>query len=198
MEDKNLFILHIQHHGSWWPGSTRSQGISTHGTCIGIVIVEYSILSIRRVNVVIQTTVTNLVTGDWLISNLVIGNWLYSDTNLPLYSHRSSLWLEYISLLKQVPGGYLFLTSLSKYMYLNSLSPGKVEWNFLTCNFQTHFSDWWLRHLLWNCSNMNVSGLHWWSVSIGSGNGLVPSGNLSQCWPKSLSPSGVTRPQWVK
>ena len=25
---------------------------------------------------------------------------------------------------------------------------------------------------------MNIIGLHWWSVSIGSGNGLVPSGNV--------------------
>ena len=30
---------------------------------------------------------------------------------------------------------------------------------------------------VWNCPNMNVTGLHWWSVNIGSGNGLVPSGN---------------------
>ena len=28
-----------------------------------------------------------------------------------------------------------------------------------------------------NCHNMNVTGLQWWSVTIGSGNGLVPSGN---------------------
>ena len=27
---------------------------------------------------------------------------------------------------------------------------------------------------------MNVIGLHWWSVNIGSGNGLVPSGNNCQ------------------
>ena len=39
------------------------------------------------------------------------------------------------------------------------------------------FSDWWLSNLLWNCPNMNVIGLDWWSVNIGSGNGLVPSGN---------------------
>ena len=45
------------------------------------------------------------------------------------------------------------------------------------CNFQTHFSDRWLRHLLSNCPNMNVAGVYWWSVNIGSGNGLVPSGN---------------------
>ena len=47
----------------------------------------------------------------------------------------------------------------------------------LDIKFQTDFSDWWLRHLLWNCLNMNVTGLHWWSVNIGSGNGLVPSVN---------------------
>ena len=47
---------------------------------------------------------------------------------------------------------------------------------FQTCTFQTDFSDWWWRYLFWNCPNMNVTGLHWWSVNIGSGNGLVPSG----------------------
>ena len=39
------------------------------------------------------------------------------------------------------------------------------------------FNDFWLRHLLGNCLNMNAIGLHWWSANIGSGNGLVPSGN---------------------
>ena len=39
------------------------------------------------------------------------------------------------------------------------------------------FSDWRLRHLLWKCPNINVTGLHWWSVDIGSGNGLVPLAN---------------------
>ena len=58
----------------------------------------------------------------------------------------------------------------------NSLAPGKFEWNSRH-NFQTDFSDWWLRRLLLNCPNMNVIGLCWWSVNIGSGNGLVPSGN---------------------
>ena len=36
--------------------------------------------------------------------------------------------------------------------------------------------------------------------NIGSGNGLVPSASshyLSQCWPRFMSPYGVTRPQWV-
>ena len=68
------------------------------------------------------------------------------------------------------------------------------------CNFQMDFSDWWLRHLLWNCPNMNVTGLHWWSVNIGSGSGLVPSGNkpLPEPMLTQILPYGVTRPQWVK
>ena len=41
VEDKDPFILHIQHHGCWWPGVARSQGISSHG--IDVVILEYSV-----------------------------------------------------------------------------------------------------------------------------------------------------------
>ena len=69
------------------------------------------------------------------------------------------------------------------YIHLNSLAPGKLEWNF-RCNSPSDFSDWRLRHLLWNCPNMNVSWLHWWSVNTGSGNGLVSSGNKPLPEPK--------------
>ena len=46
---------------------------------------------------------------------------------------------------------------------------------------------------------MNVTGLHWWSVNIGSGNGLVPSGTkpLPEPMLTQISRYGVTRPQWV-
>ena len=57
------------------------------------------------------------------------------------------------------------------------------------------------------CDISSEISLRWTSldlndVNIGAGNGLVPSGNkplpdLSQCWPSSLSPYGVTRPQWA-
>ena len=30
LEDKDLFILHSQNHGCWWPCETRGQGISSH------------------------------------------------------------------------------------------------------------------------------------------------------------------------
>ena len=57
------------------------------------------------------------------------------------------------------------------------IGPWEIWMKFYICNFQTDFSDWRLMHLLWNCPHMNVTGLHWWSVNIGPGNGLVPPGN---------------------
>ena len=61
--------------------------------------------------------------------------------------------------------------------FLTHISPWEIWMKFWIYNFQTDFSDWCLRHLLWNWPNMNVTGLHWLSVNIGLGNGLVPSGN---------------------
>ena len=40
----------------------------------------------------------------------------------------------------------------------------------------THIKDKYLKHFLWNYPQVNATRLHWWSVNIGSGNGLVPSG----------------------
>ena len=45
--------------------------------------------------------------------------------------------------------------------------------------FKANSCDWWVRYPLWNCSHVNGTGTHWWIVKIGSGNGLVPSGNKS-------------------
>ena len=40
-----LFILHIQYHCCWWPGDTRSQGISNDS--IDLVILEYISFNIK-------------------------------------------------------------------------------------------------------------------------------------------------------
>ena len=32
----------------------------------------------------------------------------------------------------------------------------------LESNFQDDLRDWWLRYRLWNCSQMNITGPHWW------------------------------------
>ena len=87
--------------------------------------------------------------------------------------------ISFSVLLSPFHSSSIILYSFSDYLsFLNSLVPGKFKWNFRHLDkFQTDFSNWWLRHLLWNCPNMNVTGLHWWSVNIVSDNGLVPSGN---------------------
>ena len=64
---------------------------------------------------------------------------------------------------------------------------------------QDNLNDWWLTYLLWSCPQMNVTGPHWLVINIGSGNGLVPntpSHYLRQCWPTSLSPYGIIKPQY--
>ena len=102
---------------------------------------------------------------------------------------RQTTILEGAGELRQV--GHLKYHSVLTHWPLRNLN------EILEMECSKDFSDWWLRHLLWNYPNLNVTGLHWWSVNIGSGNSLVPSGNLSQCWPISLLPYGVTRPEWV-
>ena len=72
---------------------------------------------------------------------------------------------------------------------------------FYTSNFQVKFSDWWLGHLLQNSSPMNVSDLindKSTVVQVMAWCLQATSHYLSQCWPRSRSPYGITRPQWVK
>ena len=47
----------------------------------------------------------------------------------------------------------------------------------LKCNLQIHFADSVHELLLCNCSLMDAAEHIWWQFNIGSGNGLVPSGN---------------------
>ena len=59
---------------------------------------------------------------------------------------------------------------------LNSLASGKFEWNYRHVVFkQILVIDGW--GIFCEIALMNVTGLHWQLVNIGSGNGLVPSGN---------------------
>ena len=68
--------------------------------------------------------------------------------------------------------------------WINSLVPARFQWKFCTNNFRAYFSDWWQRYRFWNCPQMNITGPFWWWVNIGSGIGLVPSGN--QPLPESM------------
>ena len=60
---------------------------------------------------------------------------------------------------------------------INPLAPGEFEWNFrhLISKQISMIDGWGISYEI--APNMNVNGLHWWSVNIGLGNGLVLSGN---------------------
>ena len=65
---------------------------------------------------------------------------------------------------------------------------------------QSDINDRYLKHFLWNCPQVNARRPLPWLVNIGSGNGLVPSGNKPLPEPiltRSMSPYSIARPQWV-
>ena len=84
---------------------------------------------------------------------------------------------------------------------INSLAPGKFEWNFGHVIF---------KHILviagWGISS-EIAQI-WMSLDFIDDQSILvqvmawcrqaASHYLSQCWPRSLTPYGITRPQWVK
>ena len=84
---------------------------------------------------------------------------------------------------------------------VNSLAPGKFEWNFkyLILQIISVIDGWGISCEL---------ALRWMSLDLTDDKSTLvqvmawcrqaTSHYLSQCWPRSLSPYGVTRPQWVK
>ena len=90
----------------------------------------------------------------------------------------------------------------SYYMKFNNfLAPGKFEWNFryLILQIISVIDGWGIS---------NELALRWMSLDLADDQSTLvqvmawcrqaTSHYLSQCWPRSLSPYGVTRPQWVK
>ena len=47
-------------------------------------------------------------------------------------------------------------------------------------------------YILWNYNQANARKHYWWQVNSVSGNVLVPSG--AQCWPRFITPYGVSSP----
>ena len=70
----------------------------------------------------------------------------------------------------------------------------------LISNFQANLNDSWLRYLLWNY--LLLMSLHFTDnksilVQVLAWYRQAPSHYLSQCWPRSVSPYGVNRPQLI-
>ena len=69
---------------------------------------------------------------------------------------------------------------------VNSLAPGRYHWNFKVIYFQANFSDWWLRYLLWNCPQMNVTDNKSTLVQVMAWCHQATSHYLSQSWFSSI------------
>ena len=91
--------------------------------------------------------------------------------------------------------------SLNLPQWINSLAPGKFEWNFRYVIFKwiLVIDGWgisWEITLIWmsldftNDQSILVQVMAWCRQAT--------SHYLSQCWPRYLSPYGVKRPEWVK
>ena len=86
-------------------------------------------------------------------------------------------------------------------LYINSLAPGQFEWNFRHVIFkQIIVIDGWgiccKIALIW--MSLEFSDDQSTLVQVMAWCRQATSHYLSQCWHRSLSPTGVTRSQWVK
>ena len=64
---------------------------------------------------------------------------------------------------------------IGKLNYL--IDPWEILLNFSISYFCNNVINLWMGCLIWNSPQVVVTRLYWWLVNIGSGNGLVPSGN---------------------
>ena len=85
--------------------------------------------------------------------------------------------------------------------YVNSLAPEKFEWNLIHVIVKQIFmiDGWGICHeiaLIW--MSLAFTDDQSTLVQVMAWCHQATSHYLSQCWPRSLSPSGITRPQWVK
>ena len=85
------------------------------------------------------------------------------------------------------------ITPLGAIPPLKSLAPARSEGNFRWVILKPILIYRWLMYLLWNCSQINITGPYWWHINIGSVMAWcrqATSHYLSQCWPRSMSPYG--------
>ena len=83
---------------------------------------------------------------------------------------------------------------------LNSLAPGKFEWNFRYLILQIiSVIDGWGISCELALRRMSLDFTYYKStlVQVMAWCHQATSHYLSQCWPRFMSPHGVTRPQWV-
>ena len=80
--------------------------------------------------------------------------------------------------------------------WINSLAPGKSG-----CDFKNSIFN--FVSLTGICRTSYANTLRWMPRDLSNGKStlvqvMATSHYLSQCWPRSMSPNGIIRPQWVK
>ena len=124
-----------------------------------------------------------------------------------LWPHCDNCWMASTTKMPHLSfSGYdpnmfvLCMHSAGKSYKLNSLAPWKFEWNFRYVIFQgiLVIDGWGI-----SCEIAQI----WMSVDFTDDQSTLvqvmawcrqaTSHHLNQCWPRSLMPYGITRPQWV-
>ena len=109
------------------------------------------------------------------------------------------MWLWFMTLM--ILNLDLLMSSYLAPGHINSLAPGRFEGNFRWVNFKLIVViDGW-------CISCEIA-IRWMPLDITDDKSTLvqvmawcrqaTSHYLSQCWPSSMSPYGVTRPQWVR
>ena len=123
--------------------------------------------------------------------------WQQETAVPPVLKKLASWWLS-VFLVSRCP--ICALPSTGKIPF-NSLTPGRFVWNFIQVIFKiiSVVDGWGI-----SCE----TAVRWMSlfhsddkstlVQVMAWCPQATSHYLSQCWPRSMSPYGVTRPQWVK
>ena len=168
LEDRAPLILHIQYHGCWCPGDTRSQGISSHG--IGLLLLEYSSFSTRKVNNVqaLYCTVPSYVMLFWYTASFCMIASMMMSSNGNIFRVTDHLCGEFTGH-RWIPHTkasdtelWCFLWSASELSKRSS----KRSWGWwfetlsrpLWCHYNAHHpwltrvaSSWLLCKNIWNC-----------------------------------------------
>ena len=87
----------------------------------------------------------------------------------------------------------------SKTAWVNSLAPGRFQFNFRYVIFKLTFVNggWGISYeIALSCTPLDLTDDKSILVQVMAWCRQATSHYLSQCWPRSMSPYGVTRPQW--
>ena len=101
-------------------------------------------------------------------------SWSNFEIAVPQNGRADWHWTKGVGVGHSWPFGDHLVTKV-RYKDLPDSDPGDIICRHAIDS--SSFSNWWLKHLLWNCPQLIVTGPHWWWVNIGSGNGLVLSCN---------------------